>query len=97
MHFARFKLPLHIWVWAAFIDAVSSVAKWPLPFFICRISFFFSFFFPSTQISAPLFSVCMAATKEAGSGAQVPPQFPSGRVSVSAPPTGDWSGGLSVN
>lgn len=80
---------------AAFIGAVNSVAKWPLPFFICRIWFFFP---PSsTQIIAPLFSAFMAATEETGSDAQVPPQFPTGRVSVSAPPTGDWSGGLSVN
>lgn len=30
------------------------------------------------------------------SGAQVPPVFPSGGVSVSPLPAGDWSGGLSV-
>lgn len=47
--------------------------------------------------SGPLFSVWMGATKEAGGRAQVPPVFPSGGVSVSALPTGDWSGGLSVS
>ena len=41
------------------IDALSSGAKWPLPFFICRIPL--SLFFPSQIVlpsSAPLFSVC---------------------------------------
>lgn len=31
------------------------------------------------------------------SRAQVPPQFPPGKVSISELPTGDWSAGLSVN
>lgn len=51
----------------------------------------------TTEQRPVVLCVWMEATKEAGSGAQVPPVSPSGRGSVSALPTGDWSGGLSVN
>ncbi len=47
---------------------------------------FFSFFRLYDR-SAPLFSVWMVATKEAGSGAQVPPVFTPGSRDIDAP---DW-------